>query len=1495
MEIVAAESTNLFVGTEESPRQVVRLRLRGALEADGREPARVRVEGDRLRSPEPLIVGPLGPGDDVGLEIGVILDGAIVTGEVRDAAAIVEDGAVTARQPFSFVVVEPGWRMFMISHFHYDPVWWNTQAAYTETWGTAIQYRVPFQEPGLALVKAHLEACRRDPDYKFVLAELDYLKPYWAVFPEDRAYIRQLLAEGRLEFMGGTYNEPNTNLTSDESTIRNAIYGVAYQRDVLGGSPATAWQLDAFGHSPQFPAIMANAGITSSSWARGPFHEWGPHWVRGPARTGFENLAPGDKPQMQFASEFEWVAPSGRGLLTSFQANHYSAGWWMDAATTLEEAELEVHRLFTDLAALAATKNVLLPVGTDYSPPNKWLTAIHRDWARRYVWPKFLAAIPREFFEAVREERGATGRSFTPQTRDMNPIYTGKDVSFIDTKQAQRIAENTLLAAEKFGSLAMLLGARFPSHAVDKAWRQLLFGAHHDGITGSELDQVYLDLLGGWREALELGEASLDGALRYLAARVDTAGEGQPVVVFNPMAWARTDVGRVVVELTDGAAGIELRDESGSGVPFVVEAIEPGNDRAPARGRIAFLARDVPALGYRTYRALSSPRPLDETAWRATDGDAIENEGFRLVVDRGLGGTIRSLYDTRAGKELILPGRVANEILAYREYPNHPIFGEGPWHLTPAGSWSSSSERPAEAVVEVSAIGRRVIVEGEIEGCRLRQEMILYDGVDRVEFTTRLDGFAGHDRLFRVRFPIDVEGGRPVSEVGNAVIARPFGFPNVDVGQAPFTLDNPAYNWFGLGATALVELRPTGTPEEGPRATAIGVAEVIVVDDMAYDDAVRDLVVALVRQGITSTVTRHDGSRYGVLHIDSNLPDVRLVIGGRGENAFLDRLLEEAGQSYADELARQLSEAGSARMWVPAEVAPGRRPEPIPDLRDVRDLPVLVVSGVDSTRTTQAVEALIADLTDGVVVVEQPSELDEVAGHVDDHTIAVLNRGLPGFNVEADGSLYLSLLRSCSGWPSGVWIDPPRRSLPDGSNFQFQHWSHTFEYALTSSAGDWRAGQTVRSGHEFNNPLIVRVPDPHQGEMPATASLIRVEPSSVVLTAVKPAGNPLARMAGPDVDPANGLVLRLYESAGRSTTARIACAWPIGGAEFTNVAEEGHRSLTVVDGSVAVELEPFEIATLQIKPTIRPDAPTGAELGPGREAAQPVFSGYWLHNKGPAPMGYQPLTVQVRPWRLEGPGPYVVRVIVASERTDAPVAGTVSIVSPPGWQVSPAERPYRLAPGAHLTFEARVVPAIDAPSGRYFVAARIGDEAGQVHEDVVRVDLMAAGGDAGPSADGQASMPPLTFAIERALRTADVDGGAVQAVTQPEDDPPEQELEVLVLSRDLRLTAGDQARLRVRLRNRAQSEIRGEAQVLSPHETWGFIEPWTQGFAVGGDEEVEIDFRVAPPFDTDGGTYWALVKVMWFGRLAYTESIALHLTAAPGLMSRSSASQLVRS
>ena len=327
---------------------------------------------------------------------------------------------------------------------------------------------------------------------------------------------------------------------------------------------------------------------------------------------------------------------------------------------------------------------------------------------------------------------------------------------------------------------------------------------------------------------------------------------------------------------------------------------------------LAFVARDVPALGYRTYRAVSaSALPADST-WTTIAGAAIENEHYQVEVDAARGGAIASLVERRSGKQVLRPGGLGNELLAYREYPNHPLFGEGPWHLTPDGTFRSSAASPAQVVAESSPIGQRLRVTGPFEGARRTQELALWQGIDRVELSTRIDGFAGHDVLFRVRFGATVEGATAVSEVANAVVGRGFGFPNVDVARTPFTLDHPAYDWFGLSTTARVALVGEGATPESPRAArATSVAEVIATDDPAQDGALRDLMVALVRSGVTATLSRGDGSRYGTLAVDSNLPDIRIAIGGPSENAFTARLLAAVDPAYGDELDRQLGERGT--------------------------------------------------------------------------------------------------------------------------------------------------------------------------------------------------------------------------------------------------------------------------------------------------------------------------------------------------------------------------------------------------------------------------------------------------------------------------------------------------------------------------------------------------------------------------------------------------------
>jgi hypothetical protein len=99
------------------------------------------------------------------------------------------------------------------------------------------------------------------------------------------------------------------------------------------------------------------------------------------------------------------------------------------------------------------------------------------------------------------------------------------------------------------------------------------------------------------------------------------------------------------------------------------------------------------------------------------------------------------------------------------------------------------------------------------------------------------------------------------------------------------------------------------------------------------------------------------------------------------------------------------------------------------------------------------------------------------------------------------------------------------------------------------------------------------------------------------------------------------------------------------------------------------------------------------------------------------------------------------------------------------------------------------------------------------------------------------------------------------------------------MSDGMTVGAGGANVLSVSMRNLAASEIRGEAQVLSPLETWQTITPWTQGFVVAPGEEAVVDFEVRPPVDVVAGTYWALIKVMYFGRLLYSESVPFTIVA----------------
>lgn len=1388
MQVISAESTELFVGPPNAPRQIVRVSYTG-------DATTVRIEGDRL-------AGAAHATGNGTIEVPVTVSDPVV-GEQRKAHVVVGG----TRTPFVYTVAEPGWTMHMVSHFHYDPVWWNTQAAYTSEWTEDPPGR---QTNGFDLVRTHLEMARREAEYKFVLAEVDYLKPFWDTHPEERADLRRFIADDRVEIMGGTYNEPNTNLTSPETTIRNFVHGIGFQRDVLGADPATAWQLDVFGHDPQFPGMAADAGLTSSSWARGPHHQWGPVSMQGDAKG------------MQFSSEFEWISPSGRGLLTHYMPCHYGAGWGMDSSPTLEEAEEACLRLFTTLKQVALTRNVLLPVGTDYTPPNKWVTEIHRDWNARYTWPRFVCALPKEFFAAVRAELSDRGIEASPQTRDMNPIYTGCHVSYIDTKQANRSAENAVLDAEKFAVFAGLIaGATYPQAALAKAWVQLAWGAHHDAITGSESDQVYLDLLTGWRDAWELGTTARDNALALLSSAVDG-----PVVVWNALAHKRTDV--VTARFAEPVGvGVQVFDSEGAELPTHVEH----------GGRtVSWLARDVPSLGWQSYRLSPTDSASEWEVLDNNDSHEISNEHYKLRVDPMRGGGVSSLVETATGRELIADGRVGNELGVYEEYSAHPQAGEGPWHLLPKGPVVYSSAGEASVRAYRSPLGQRLVVRGRIgDVLRYKQTVTLWGGVARVDCSTTIDEFTGADRLLRLRWPCPVPGALPVSEVGDAVIGRGFGLLHgngaesaVDTATHPWTLDNPAYGWFGLSSAMRVRA--------GDRYRAVSVAEVVTPSESKSSPLARRLMVALVRAGVTATCSGADKPRYGDLAVDSNLPDARFTLGGPDENAFTAAVLADADPVYTEELKRQLYASGEARVWVPPVAPLVDEWTPGADLRGVRALPVLIIAG---TKLDQAVDLLVDDLADAEVLVRQdaPSEM----GPFESRTVAVLNRGMPGFAVDPDGTLHTSLMRSCTGWPSGTWIDPPRRAAPDGSNFQLQHWTHTFDYAVVSGDGDWRqAGIPARSAEYARPPMAVTEKNRAAGGLPSWGSLLEVEPAGTVqLGALKAAGNPLAHGSGQHVHPADGVAVRLVETSGTTTDVVVRSGLRrVSAAARVDLLEQPRVQQLAAEG---LTLHGYEIATvltrLNMPQVLEADHTV---LAPDSEEAQSLYARYWQHNRGPAALGGLPAVAHLHPQHAtaEPESQVQLRLTVASDCTDSQLHGRVRLLCPEGWSADPDEFPFMLPPGGHLETDLELTAPPDAAQGLY----------------PVRAELALTG--------NHVSLPPAWRQMVEDVCIVSVgatDGHSLlRLVTEPEP---------------IDVKAGETARIAVTVGTDAHADIAVEAHLISPWGTWEWMGPPATGVELAARSTVELSFDVSPPVWVEPGEWWALIRVGGAGRLLYSQAV----------------------
>jgi alpha-mannosidase len=180
------------------------------------------------------------------------------------------------------------------------------------------------------------------------------------------------------------------------------------------------------------------------------------------------------------------------------------------------------------------------------------------------------------------------------------------------------------------------------------------------------------------------------------------------------------------------------------------------------------------------------------------------------------------------------------------------------------------------------------------------------------------------------------------------------------------------------------------------------------------------------------------------------------------------------------------------------------------------------------------------------------------------HGFSLLNDSKYGYDAK-DNVLRISLLRS-----------------PESPDPHADEGRHQFTYSLYPHGGDWKQALTIRQGYELNYPLIINQVLVHsaapqnpfagaKGSIGSRQSFISISAPNVILTALKKS------------EDNEGLILRVYEWAGKGSNITINPSFAVGRVFYTDLMEKELPSVIFVGGSsIEIHLKPFEIQTIKL-------------------------------------------------------------------------------------------------------------------------------------------------------------------------------------------------------------------------------------------------------------------------------------------------------------------------
>jgi len=575
---------------------------------------------------------------------------------------------------------------------------------------------------------------------------------YWMEkqYPEIFERIKQRIKEGKWEIVGGMWVEPDCNLISGESWVRQLIFGKRYFKSRFGIDVDTGWNPDSFGYNWNMPQIYAKSGIkrfiTQKIW-------WNdttvfPHFI------------------------FWWQGVDGTKLLTYFPPAAY------DTAVRFPQDVVNITRY----EATTGYKKALLlyGIGDHGGGPNRETLNRIRSYGKLYIAPEFIHSKSIDFLKNLETDL----KTDIPTWNDELYLeyHRGTYTTQAKVKKNNRESESLLSAAEKYSSIAFILDKSYPSQLLEEAWKTVLTNQFHDILPGSSITPVYRDALEDYAKAREKIEKATINSTAKIINQIDTSKvNGFPVIVMNSLSWKRTEV--VSVDFPLGPTEIvKVLDPSGNPIPFELKIKDP-----EPGATVRFTAYDIPPIGYAVYsiekkESTGGGTEKVDVPVPVTSDDFIqmENKFFVLKINKK-SGNISSLIDKRLNKEFIQSGKEGNVLQVHEDRPqNWDAWDIGytgrNWEINKAESVELVENTPIRQVVKIEKTflgftkGREAPTE-TFPSSFFTQYITLYRDIDRIDIKTDADWWEDH-LLLKAAFPVTISSDFATYEIPFASIKR---------------------------------------------------------------------------------------------------------------------------------------------------------------------------------------------------------------------------------------------------------------------------------------------------------------------------------------------------------------------------------------------------------------------------------------------------------------------------------------------------------------------------------------------------------------------------------------------------------------------------------------------------------------------------------------------------------------------------------------------------